>query len=110
MANLMSDLFVSLLSDAVVVLFAVLIWNRYKVFRFGGWHVSIRQDGKEIARRDISARKAEIVLDDDADLSVFIKGVVSPYGWLNTDVLNLIMVSKSLKMIDVDLDKNPAKK
>lgn len=105
----MSDLFINLLSDVIVVLFAVLVWNRYKAYRFGGWHISIRQGGKEIARRAVSARKIEQILDEPSDMSVFVKGVVSPYGWLNTDVLDLIVVCKSLKLIEVDLDKNPPK-
>lgn len=105
---MLSDLGVNLLSDAIVILFAVLVWNRYKAYRFGGWSVVIRQGGKEIARRAVSARKMEQILDESSDMSVFVKGVVSPYGWLNTDVLNLISIINSLKIVEVDLDKNPS--
>lgn len=104
------DICINLGSDLIAIAFAIFVWQRYKAYKFGGWAVSIRQAGKEIACRSVSAKKTEQVLDESSDLSVFIKGVVSPFAWLKADVLannGLLVVSHSQKLFVVDLDKNP---
>jgi hypothetical protein len=46
-------------------------------------------------------------------MSVFIKGVASPYGWINCDVLTegkrlkLFVEQRENRRLVIDLDKNP---
>jgi len=58
-------------------------------------------------------RKAKEILDEPADLSVFLKGVISPYALLNCDIIEegermgLLIRDNINRQFIVDLDKNP---
>lgn len=107
----------ALLAEFIVVvagvLFAQFIQSRWEKWRFGGWKVIIRRDGAELLKRDISPGKAQQILGEPADLAVFLKGVVSPYGWFNCDPLiegkkNGMLTEDNVKRLYIiDLDKNP---
>ncbi|MBC8446147.1 MAG: hypothetical protein H8D78_00205 [Chloroflexi bacterium] len=62
--------------------------------------------------RKISAGKAREILEEPADLSVFLKGVVSPYAWVNCDIIEegrkigLLQEDRQNRVFTIDLDKN----
>lgn len=93
--------------------FTFLIRKRWEEHRFGRWHAVIRQGGAQILDRKISVRKAREMLEEPSDLSVFLKGLVSPYATLNCDIIErgpeigLLSVERSARCYVIDLDKNP---
>jgi hypothetical protein len=107
----------TLLSEIVVVaagvLFAMLIRNLWDKWRYGGWQVDIRQHGEQILSREISPAKMKQIFDEPTDLAIFVKGVTSPYAWLNCDPLEegkrlgLLQIDKDARRLTIDLDKNP---
>jgi hypothetical protein len=87
-------------------------WVRRQNRPFEGWTIQvIKADGEIGTDRKISVTKMKQVLADDSDMSVFIKGVASTYGWLNVDPMtkgreNGLLTIAERKII-VDLTKNP---
>lgn len=84
--------FVNLLTEFLIVIFGVAFVNRWKAWRqeqrYGRWHVFLLdEDGKELLDRPISPRKAEEVLTDEADLNVYLKGLISPFGVVKCDLV-----------------------
>jgi len=62
-------------------------WRRW-LARWRRWEVHLEdQDGKTILDREVSTRKAEEILGDDADLNVYLKGLVSPFGVVKVDLV-----------------------
>ena len=83
--------------------------------KFKGWGLEIWDGDKCLCSRPVGQKKAESVLDDQAELSVFLKGVCSPYGWLNLDPISdeafkIGLVARQEKKWVVDLSKNPPKR
>lgn len=107
----------NLVASFLAVIFGIgfthLIRRRWDENRFGRWHVVIRQGGAQILDRKISVRKAKELLEEPSDLSVFLKGLVSPYATLNCDIievgkeLGLLSVDLTARCYVIDLDKNP---
>lgn len=121
-----SGLLANLFSSFVGVLTAYLVGKYYYDRRFAGWRVRLIQDGKERLNRSISPRKAREICDEPADLSVFLKGIASPYGYVQCDIiqdgeeLGLLGVEEERKdwwrinrsirrTYTIDMDKNPPK-
>lgn len=101
----------------VGLVFRDLLVNRR---RFGGWHVKLYAGGEQKVDREISWRKAKEIAEEPSDLSVFLKGVASPYAWITCDLiadgerLGLVTVEKESKWLFgetrtyiIDVDKNP---
>lgn len=97
----------------VAILFVQFVQRAYENWKYGGWRVIVHQNGKDVVNREISPGKVKEILAEPAEMSVFIKGVASPYGWINCDVLT---EGKRLKLFEqkmeerrlvIDLDKNP---
>ena len=115
--NIIGFIFQSLLGELVVVIAGFIIaktlLSYYDKRRFGGWRVIVIKNGKQIVNRPISVRKAKEILDDSADLSVFLKGVASPYGWIKCDIISegekigLLKIDRENRKFFIDLDKNP---
>lgn len=114
----MNFIFQTLLSEIVVVtagvLFAYLVRGWWEKWRYGGWRVIIiHQHGEQILNREISPAKIKQIFDEPTDLAIFVKGVTSPYAWLNCDPLEkgrqigLLKVDEEGRQIIIDLDKNP---
>lgn len=99
------------------VLLGIFVVDRFRRWcdrkRYGGWHVIVTKKGEALVDRPISIRKAKEVLDESSELSVFVKGVVSPYARLNCDILDkekypgLLIQDDANRRFLVDLDKNP---
>jgi hypothetical protein len=117
--ELQSSFTLNLIYDLIKIfmgyIFARLAYeNVFKKWRYGGWSLLVTRDGHELARRKLSPKLAENVLENDNDLSVYVKGVVSFHEWLRMDIcspqareLGLLRLDKKAKTITVDLDNNP---
>ena len=111
------NLLASLLFSLFGVLLGIFVIDRYRVWRdkrrFGGWHVIVTKLGDMKVDRPISVRKAKEILEESSELSVFIKGVVSPYARLNCDILDkekypgLLLQDDDNRRFVVDLNRNP---
>lgn len=111
------NLLASLLFSLFGVLLGIIVVDRFRQWRdqkrYGGWHVIVTKKNAALVDRPISVRKAKEVLDESSELSVFIKGVVSPYARLNCDILDkvkypgLLIQDDANRRFLVDLDKNP---
>ncbi len=96
-------------------LIARLFYERaFKGWLYGRWSLIVTRHGKELTHRNLSPEKAEKIIKNDDDLSVYVKGVVSTYAWLNMDICSnrarregLLSLDKKARTITVDLDKNP---
>ncbi|SET68910.1 hypothetical protein SAMN05216326_1653 [Nitrosomonas marina] len=85
----------------------------YKRLRYGNWDLIVRRGDEELARRKMGHNLAEKVRDKN-ELSVYVKGVVSPFATLNVDIaseraeeIGLININDDLREIVVDIAKNP---
>jgi len=113
-----SNVVMNLISEFVMVILGVLvghfILDRWERWRYGGWRVVVKEGEEEILTREISARKAKEILTEPAELSVFLKGVVSPYARIRCDLIEegrrigLLVENKAEKRFVIDLDKNVA--
>lgn len=107
--NLFSEFIVVVLG----VLFANYIQNFWRNKKYGGWHVQILSHQKTVVLREISSRKAQELIEEPADLAVFLKGVISPYAWIHCDLLTkgkergLLQINSEKRLYLIDLDKNP---
>jgi len=109
--------FQNLIANILVVVFGIAFAqfgrDRWDEHRYGSWHVIIKNKEEIKLNRAISVRKAKEILDEPADLSVFLKGVVSPYALLNCDIigegerLGLLIRDNINRKFIIDLDKNP---
>lgn len=104
------------ISTILGVLAAYVIRDHINERRFGRWRARVTRGGKEIGSRGISARKAEELLEEPAELSVFLKGVASPYGWINCDLVTdglangMLTIDHAGRVYTIDMDKNPPDK
>jgi hypothetical protein len=94
--------------------FSQILALTYKSKKFGGWQLIVKNGDATLAIRLVGPKKAEELLDDPTTLGVFVKGVVSPFCWLNEDVLSekgktsgLFQVFTHQKTWLVDISKNP---
>jgi hypothetical protein len=109
----------SLLSEFVAVvagvLFVQLVQRQWEKWRFGGWKVIILKEGTTLLNREITPRKTKEILGEETDLAVFLKGVASPYEWINCDPLEegrrngLLVIDQATRRFTLDLDKNPSR-
>jgi len=107
----------NLIANFLIVVFGIdftqLVRDRLDEYRYGRWHVIIKNKEEIKLNRAISVRKAKEILDEPADLSVFLKGVASPFAFLNSDIveegerLGLLTRDNVNRQFIVDLDKNP---
>lgn len=117
MAEIWKFIVQTLLGELVVVIVGVLIANfilaRWQKYRFGRWQVVVQKDNQELVRREVSPRKAKEILEEPADLVVFLKGIVSPFDWINCDLftegqqVGLLRIDHEQRIYYIDLDKNP---
>lgn len=108
---------INLVSSAVFVLIGAtasyVLWRTIRQRRYGNWRVVVRRSHEVIIERKVSLRKVKEVLEEPADLSVFLKGIVSPYAWISCDLieegekLGLLLVDHSNRQFVIDLDQNP---
>ncbi|MEA3350517.1 MAG: hypothetical protein U9Q82_07850 [Chloroflexota bacterium] len=97
------------------VIFAHLIQNYWDQWRFGGWSIVIQKGGKTIMDEKLAASTRKELSKDDLTLRAQLKGLISPYAWINCDLLRegkgigLFREDQENKRYLIDLDKNPQK-
>jgi hypothetical protein len=105
--------FIAVVAGIIFVQVVQRIWDRW---RFGKWKVILVKNGEEFLEREISTGKSKEILGEDAELAVFLKGVISPYAWVTCDLLkkgreiNLLVEDKKARRFIVNLDYNPKQK
>ena len=85
------------------------LWDIIQDTHHAGWSVLLRYEGKTIIERDVSPRKIMNIFEEPADMAVFVKGVISPYGRIGCDPLEtegLIVRDERNRQIVIDLDKD----
>ncbi len=115
---LFSNVVVSLITEFIIVVLGVVVGHfvlgRLDEWRYGGWKVVVRRGEEHILTRAISAQKAKEILAEPAELSVFLKGVVSPYERIRCDLiaegqaLGLLIQDREGKRFIIDLARNPS--
>jgi len=107
--NLLSEFLIVVIG----VLFAQFIKSRWDNWRYGNWQVVVKDLDQVDHARPISAKKAKQILEMPEDLSVYLKGVASAYGWINVDLITegrdieLLKEDRSNKRFVIDMQKNP---
>ncbi|MEW5984997.1 MAG: hypothetical protein AB1791_00020 [Chloroflexota bacterium] len=117
MREILDFIIQTLLAELIVVVAGFLLANYILTYvdkrRFGGWKALVTRQGKTLVERPISPHKAKELLQEPADLVVFLKGVVSSYETINCDLwdegqkIGLLRIDKTQRTFTVDLDKNP---
>jgi len=98
----------------VAILFVQFGQRAYENRKYGNWRVIVHHKGINRVDREISPGKVKEILSEPAEMSVFVKGVASPYGWINCDVLTegkrigLFVEKPEERRLLIDLDKNPS--
>ena len=111
-------IFQNLLSDFISVVIAILVVQRLQMWwckrKYGGWRVLVWCRNEKLIDRPVSHEKAKQVLTEEAELSVFLKGVASPFGPLKCDLvstgteLGLLKVDNDKREFVIRLENNPA--
>lgn len=95
------------------VFFSQFYQKRRDKEQFGDWTVIVKRPGLEDVERLIPVERAKLVLDDDSALSVYLKGIASPYGWINCDLVTdgykngMLQRNNDRRMFIIDYSKNP---
>ncbi len=124
-SNFWRDVWVGLIPNGIAALagFLLAYFIRDRLlnpYRFGGSRLLVKGGGEVKTDRAIGWRKAQEIAEDISEQSIFLKGVVSPYGWINCDIVQkgkevgLLTIDKKKKFLfgeartyTIDLDKNP---
>ena len=107
--NLISNFLIVVLG----ILFTQFVRRRLDERRYGRWLVIIKEKDQIKVKRAISVRKAKEILNEPADLSVFLKGIVSPYDTLHCDIIEegerrgLLIRDNVNRQFILNLDRNP---
>ena len=118
MDSVIGGVLTNLVSEFIVVVFGVLfaqfVKSKWDAWRYGQWQVIVEEVDGTRHERTISPRKAKEILEASEDLSVFLKGVVSPYGHINCDLVSegrengLLEEDHTNRRFVIHLDKNPS--
>jgi hypothetical protein len=82
---------------------------------WGGWQfIVMDKDEVKDSPRELSPAVAKRILNDEREFSVYAKGVVSPYTWLNIDLVSqeakrvgILEKNSKERQIIIHIDKNP---
>jgi hypothetical protein len=109
-------------SLAIAFILVKIIYEKlYMKWKWGGWRVKICENstdgGDVLVDRKLSIQAAKRILEDRGEFSIYVKGIVSPYAYLNIDIasdeaeeIGLIQRDIAGQEIVVDLSKNPPPK
>jgi hypothetical protein len=115
---------VDVLAEELITVFAgVLIAHVFLKYwykwRYGRWTITVIKDGEtKIDQKKVSPGKIKQVLEVPEDLPVFLKGLCSPFHWIQCDLMAdgeeiglLVQDNKNREfIIDLDKDKQKEKK
>lgn len=117
---ILQNLIASGIASFFGVIFGVLVLQRYQrgqdEKKFGNWTVIVKRPGEKDVKRCIPIERAKLVLDDDSELSVYLKGIASPFGWINCDLVTEGVENKMLvrdnehRTFIIDYACNPQRK
>ena len=106
--QLFSNILFGLIVEIIIVIAGYVIGHfvvtKIKNNMYGRWHAYLRnEDGDVILDRPLSPATAERVIEDQAELNVYLKGLISPFGTVNCDlVTELEKPNSSLIALDRD--------
>ncbi len=81
--------------------------------KYGGWKVIVKRPGNKNVVRQLSPNTVKRINEDEAEMSVLLKGVASGFGWINTDLITegvkigLLTINKNANEYIIDFAKNP---
>lgn len=107
------NLVASFLAVVFGIAFTYLVRRQWDQHQYGGWRVRVLKKNVTEVDREISVEKAKEILREPSELAVFLKGVASPYGWINCDILQkgveekLYVRDDQKRLLWIDLDRNP---
>ncbi len=110
---ILSGLVQNFIWTIIAILFVQLVQKGYENWRYGRWHVQVLLKEEVVVDREISPSKLKEIFAEPAEMSVFVKGVASPYGWIKCDLLTtgreigLFLVRPQKRLLMIDLDRNP---
>jgi hypothetical protein len=112
-AAIKQGLIYDLFKIIVGFIFARFIYERFIMqFLWGGWSVKVIKNNISVVSRDISPSSCKRILSDETELSVYLKGIISPYEWLKIDIVSPVVIkagvlitNKKQKIITVNLDQ-----
>ena len=109
------DFIYDLIFEVFIIIISVLLVTPIKKgidkIRYHGWFVTIIKNGENKVNRPISYQKLKEIKNESAEMSVFIKGVASPYGFINCDILEdglkqkIFIIDEENKKLIYDFDK-----
>lgn len=95
------------------VVFTQVYRRRRDHAEFGGWTVLVMRNGKIEVERSIPVERAKLIIKDDSELSVYLKGVANAVGWINCDLVTegykngMLERNESRRTFTINYDKNP---
>ena len=99
------------------IIYQVLYEKVYLPRIWGGWVVKVidnMESDVPRTKRKLSIHSARRIINDEGELSVYLKGLVSPFAKLTIDIasedakeIKLLIIDKEEKTIHIDLSKNP---
>ncbi len=117
--NLAVNFIYDVLKFIIAFIFVKFFYEKvYIKWKWGGWRVIIlNEDRKQVVSRKLSCSVTKRIFEDLGEFSIYLKGIISPYGWLNNidiasekaEGIGLIERDYKNKMIIIDLSKNPSK-
>ena len=116
--NIIGNLAYDVFKFTIALILVKIIYEKlYMQIRWGNWKVIIKNQNKKLVERKLSPHVTKNIFDDEGEFSIYIKGIVSPYGWLNIDIasqeaknIKLLNIDNDNRTITIDLSKNPPKK
>ncbi len=111
----LQNLVASAVGAAIGVIFTQLYLRRRERSKYGGWRVLVMRDKQVLIDRPISIERAKVILQDDTELSVTLKGIANPIDWINCDLVTQGFENGMLERDDenkcfvIDFDKNPTR-
>ncbi len=116
--GILSGFLYDLLKMSLAFLIVKVVYDQWFMkWKWGGWKVLVYEENICMHEEEIASQSANRILNDRREFSVYIKGIVSPYAWLNLDVGSKDAEEKGLterdsknKQIIINIDKNPRKK
>lgn len=112
--GLPTELVGGVLSTLIALALAAFVYHVWEKKKFGGWRVlGIDRSGDTKINRPLSVQTAKILFSDEYNKGVILKGIASPLGWLNADLisegpsLGLLVVNHVDRTIMIDIRKNP---
>lgn len=111
--NLAATLIASFFGAVGGTLFSQFYQRRREEESYGGWTVLVKRGGQVEVERSVPIERAKLVLRDDSELSVYLKGIANAVGWINCDLVTegqdngMLERNEKRRTFTIDFDKNP---